>query len=289
MWRSRRQTAITAADLVAIASALALVLGACSARDRDEAVPSGSDQAGTSMPVETTTTAPPTTTTLPPTTTTSTTPPPPTYRPGSAGPEVLALEQRLVELGFRPGPVDGTYTAETASAVMAYQKHEGLGRDGIAGPETMGAVFAPLRGPGPLPWGPVPRLEIDLDRQIMFVLLGDGSVTALNISSGNNQTYHHPAGYTAVAATPVGQFAVERKIDAAEHAPLGTLYRPMYFKGGFAVHGSTSVPGYPASHGCVRTSYADQDWLFPLIPRGTPVVVRSGGPVIDPGTDAPLA
>ncbi|WP_334145172.1 hypothetical protein, partial [Rhabdothermincola sp.] len=62
MWRSRRQTAIAAADLVAIASALALVLGACSARDRDEAVRSGSDQAETSLPVETTTTAPPTTT-----------------------------------------------------------------------------------------------------------------------------------------------------------------------------------------------------------------------------------
>lgn len=202
---------------------------------------------------------------------------------------MLAIERRLAELGYRPGKVDGTYTAETASAVMAYQKHEGLARDGFAGPETMGALFLPPHGAGPSPSGPVPRLEIDLDRQLMFVVLGDGSTTIVNISSGNNRPYRHPAGYTAVAATPVGAFSVLRKIDAAEHAPLGTLYRPLYFVGGFAVHGSTSVPGYPASHGCVRTSYADQDWLFPLIPRGTPVVVRSGGPVIDPGTDAPIS
>jgi lipoprotein-anchoring transpeptidase ErfK/SrfK len=52
-------------------------------------------------------------------------------------------------------------------------------------------------------------------------------------------------------------------VDGLDEAPLGTLYRPLYFVGGWAVHGSPSVPGYPASHGCVRTADADQDFLFP--------------------------
>jgi N-acetylmuramoyl-L-alanine amidase len=30
------------------------------------------------------------------------------------------------------------------------------------------------------------------------------------------------------------------------------MYRPNYFYGGYAVPGMTSVPAYPASHGCVR-------------------------------------
>ncbi|MFP5299042.1 MAG: L,D-transpeptidase family protein, partial [Actinomycetota bacterium] len=33
---------------------------------------------------------------------------------------------------------------------------------------------------------------------------------------------------------------------------LGTLYDPSYFVGGYAFHGSPSVPTYPASHGCIR-------------------------------------
>jgi peptidoglycan hydrolase-like protein with peptidoglycan-binding domain len=271
---------------VGVMASLSIVTAACSTDSGTDATVA--DPAPAAAETTSTTLEPTTTTTAPPTTTT-TVPPPPVHRPGDGGLEILALEQRLAELGYRPGDVDGSYTAATASAVMAYQKHEGLGRDGMAGPQTMGAVFEPPRGGGPTVVGAGPTLEIDLDRQIMFVTLADGSVSIVNVSSGNNETYRHPAGYTAVASTPVGTFAVGRKIDAPEVAPLGTLYRPMYFKGGFAVHGSTSVPGFPASHGCVRTSYTDQDWLFPQIPPGTRVVVTSGGPVLDPGTDLPAA
>jgi hypothetical protein len=31
------------------------------------------------------------------------------------------------------------------------------------------------------------------------------------------------------------------------------MYNPVFFIGGsYAIHGDTSVPNYPASHGCVR-------------------------------------
>jgi hypothetical protein len=35
----------------------------------------------------------------------------------------------------------------------------------------------------------------------------------------------------------------------------------MFFKGGFAMHGSRGVPGYNASHGCVRMFVDDAQWL----------------------------
>ena len=43
------------------------------------------------------------------------------------------------------------------------------------------------------------------------------------------------------------------------------------------MHGMTSVPGYPASHGCVRLSLPAMDFLWDtgLIPVGTPVWVHS--------------
>ena len=74
-----------------------------------------------------------------------------------------------------------------------------------------------------------------------------------------------------------------RRIDGIREAPLGSLYRPLYFHLGWAVHGSTSVPGYPASHGCVRTSYADQDFIFETIDDGALVILygRSPGTAAD--------
>lgn len=265
---------------------LALVGGACASSTESTETPTESVETTVAAP---STSAETTTTTTEPPTTTTTVPPPPMYRVGDEGPEVQLLQQWLTNLGYRPGPADGHYGAATASAVMAYQKHEGLQRDGVAGPQVLGALQQAPTGAGPRHAGGGPAIEIDLDRQIMFVTLGDGSTTILNVSTGNNQTYQHPAGYSAVAVTPTGSFAVSRKLDFEEKAPLGTLYRPMYFRGGYAVHGSRSVPGYPASHGCVRVSYEDQDWLFPQIPSGTAVVIYGGAGQPEANTENPGA
>lgn len=206
--------------------------------------------------------------------TTSTTNPDNMLQLGSSSARVLALQQRLAALGYRPGAVDGFFGAATASAVLAYQKHEGLPRDGIAGPVVQGDVFQAPKGAGPRPGLPTPRIEVDLARQIAFVVLAGQPVVTLNVSTGSNLHYTDPTtGGDALAYTPVGTFSVMRKIDADQKAPLGTLHRPLYFYGGWAVHGAASVPAYPASHGCVRVSNDDADWLFPQIAVGTAVVV----------------
>ena len=62
--------------------------------------------------------------------------------------------------------------------------------------------------------------------------------------------------------TPVGRFAIGRKINGYDTSPLGVLYKPMYFYGGYAIHGNPSVPPYPASHGCVRVPNFVIDRLF---------------------------
>jgi lipoprotein-anchoring transpeptidase ErfK/SrfK len=81
---------------------------------------------------------------------------------------------------------------------------------------------------------------------------------------------------TASTPTPVGDFVVDRQVDGMRHAPLGDLYRPKYFHGGVAVHGSPSIPGHPASHGCARVSNAAMDflWASGAIPIGTSVRVH---------------
>lgn len=229
----------------------------------------------TAAPETTTTTAPPeTTTTLPPETTTTLPPDPAadgTLELNESGDAVLALQQRLVELGYWLGEPDGTYGQLTRQAVMAFQKVEGLSRDGVAGPATQQRLAVAGR--------PAPRgghgIEIDLDRQVLFVVQGGQVTWAVNTSTGNGEAYTSSSGDQAIATTPPGQFTIQRQIDGLRDAPLGTLYRPKYFNGGIAVHGSGSVPARPASHGCARVTNAAMDmlWSSGLAEVGTPVWV----------------
>jgi peptidoglycan hydrolase-like protein with peptidoglycan-binding domain len=229
----------------------------------------------TTTTVPTTTTLPPeTTTTLPPETTTTLPPAPEadgTLELGESGDAVAALQQRLVDLGYWMGEPDGTYGQLTRQAVMAFQKVEGLSRDGVAGPATQAQLAAAGR--------PSPRggngIEIDLERQVIFIVQGGQVQWALNTSTGNGEAYTSSSGGTARAVTPPGDFRVHHEIDGVREAPLGTLYRPKYFNGGIAVHGSGSIPATPASHGCARVTNAAMDmiWSTGAMAIGTPVSV----------------
>jgi peptidoglycan hydrolase-like protein with peptidoglycan-binding domain len=210
---------------------------------------------------------------------------------GSKGQTVAKLQKRLTSLGYRPGATDGLYGASTASAVLAFEKREGLPRDGQAGSQVLSALQHPT-GAGPKSGLPTPRVEVDIARQIAFVVRPHQPVITLNVSTGSGLSYTVPGGGRDVAYTPVGSFKVLRKISGDEVAPLGTLHSPSYFYRGWAIHGASSVPAYPASHGCVRVSNTDADWLFPLIPVGTTVVLYDStgkSPRIGPqlGTAAP--
>ncbi len=55
------------------------------------------------------------------------------------GDDVGQLQDRLVQLGFRPGKVDGILGPETLAAVHAFQAAVGLVPDGTVGPETIRA------------------------------------------------------------------------------------------------------------------------------------------------------
>jgi len=208
-----------------------------------------------------TTTVPATTTSTAPATTTTTVPDPAadgTLELGEGGESVLALQQRLAGLGYWLGEGDGNYGQLTRQAVMAFQKAEGLSRDGVAGPETRGRLTNASR--------PVARggdgLEIDLARQILLVVDGGQVRHVINTSTGNGEAYASSTGGSAIAATPPGQYAVDRQIDGVREAPLGTLYRPKYFNGGIALHGSGSIPAFPASHGCARVTNTAMDMLW---------------------------
>ena len=51
------------------------------------------------------------------------------------------------------------------------------------------------------------------------------------------------------------------------------LYNPVYFTGGFAIHGAKSVPNHPASHGCVRVSMSIAEYFPSLVNDGEVIEV----------------
>ena len=74
----------------------------------------------------------------------------PLLRQGSQGEPVRALQSRLQELGFDPGPIDGDFGPRTLDAVTAFQRARGLEVDGIVGPQTWNALGVTVDGAGPV-------------------------------------------------------------------------------------------------------------------------------------------
>ena len=186
--------------------------------------------------------------------------PEPTTDPTAA---VRELQQRLADLSFLPPEaVDGKAGEQTRFAVMAFQKWQGLGRDGTAGPATMAALAAATR-PTPRTTGVGNRFEVLLDRQLVLYIENGAVVRTLHVSSG-------APGFE----TPTGRFSVFRKETNSWSVPYKVwLPWASYFVGGVAFHESPDVPAQPASHGCVRVPRYDAKWLYDHAPNGTAVTV----------------
>lgn len=189
---------------------------------------------------------------------------------GDVGASVRELQERLISLGYWIGTPDGEYGSLTTQAVMAFQKYEGLPRTGSVDQAVRDRLSVADR-PRPRNLQRGRYVEIDKSRQVMMFVL-DGRVEWIfNTSTGTEDYYYHD-GQRKFAHTPEGTFEFFRQIDGMRDAPLGQMWRPKYFtSAGHAIHGSTSIPSYPASHGCARLSYPAIDfiWASGLAPLGT--------------------
>jgi hypothetical protein len=58
----------------------------------------------------------------------------------------------------------------------------------------------------------------------------------------------------------------------------GNMYNMRAFRNdGYYVHGSTEVPTYPASHGCIRVPVADSDWMYSYVGNYGPTYLQVTG------------
>jgi hypothetical protein len=225
---------------------------------------------------------------------------------GSFGDDVKQVQQRLTDLGFAPGPVDGQFGGGTQQAVWAYKKLiGGLTFQQLAASDNASAVdnelWQQMQDPIVIqprrPMGAGRRhVEIYLPLQVMVVFADDKPTLVTHIASGEldasgqpmywceKTTYDTDADGSplpepvvkqecAYSKTPGGIFRFRRKVEGNRVGPLGGMYNPVYFNYGIAVHGAKSVPKEPASHGCVRINMDIAEYFPELVKVGDAVYV----------------
>ena len=209
-------------------------------------------------------------------------------RDGDKGEDVKRIQQRLKDLHFDPGRIDGIFGGDTRMAVWAFQALVmKMTRDVIVDFVTP-VIWDAMRGdvtitPRRQPGTPN-HVEIYLPEQVMTVFKGTELLLVTHISSGSNEVWCEEVtidpgeegnefgkepiktGLCGESVTPGGIYYFYNRKYGLRESKLGTMWNPVYFNYGIAVHGAMTVPKEPASHGCVRIPIFISEY-FPAMVR----------------------
>ena len=220
-----------------------------------------------------------------------------TVRRGMKGDDVRRIQQRLKDLKFDPGVVDGIYGGDTIMAVWAFQAIVlKMTRDTVVDFVTpvlwdsmRGNVTIAARRESNTP----NHVEVYLPEQVMTVFKGSELQLVTHISSGTGKVWCEEViidpgeegnkgadvikdGICGEAITPGGvYYFYNRKIGLRE-SKLGTMWNPVYFNFGIAIHGAMMVPNEPASHGCIRIPIFISEYFPAMVEYGDRVYVFDG-------------
>ena len=220
---------------------------------------------------------------------------------GSSGTDVKMVQQRLTDLAFAPGPIDGKFGSGTQQAVWAFEKlvlqtprANVTGKVTDAMWQTMqdNLRFDALRPTGVA----TTHVEIYIPQQVLIVFADDKPKLITHIATGlqkpdgtpdhfceyanfNTDNQGAPLATTvtkyvcADTKTPGGIFKVDHMLAGDHVGPLGGMFNPVYFNFGIAMHGSGNVPKEPVSHGCVRMNETIAQFFPTLMHKGDMVYV----------------
>lgn len=146
----------------------------------------------------------------------------------------------------------------TGAAEARAEMTDRFGIDELAPGQFRWADDIPASGPT--------RIIVSLSDQLAFVYRGDQMIGVTTVSSG--KTDHE---------TPTGVFPILAKekmhrSKTYENAPMPFMQRINEY--GVALHGG-NIPGFPASHGCVRLPMKFAERLFTLTTTGSEVVITA--------------
>jgi lipoprotein-anchoring transpeptidase ErfK/SrfK len=141
--------------------------------------------------------------------------------------------------------------------------------------------------------GGKPRIEIDLDQQRAYFYNGD-QIVGVSVVSTGREGYNTPPGeFRITEKDPAhvsslygdyvdqsGQVVMENVESGKDPRPRGTIFRGAAMPYFLRIHGGIGMqagylPGYPASHGCIRLPEKMAVQFFNNAAVGTPVKIRA--------------
>jgi len=115
-------------------------------------------------------------------------------------------------------------------------------------------------------------IHISLKKQTLIAYLANQPIYSFKCSTGKNNT------------TPPGSWLIKEKVRHNRSLPkYGSVPIPFSLRLNvivgnraprIAIHAHSSVPEYPASHGCIRLKYTEAETLFSWASVGTPVIIK---------------
>jgi len=143
----------------------------------------------------------------------------------------------------------------------------------------------------PDPDQPITRVEVRLTEQRVYIYQGDAVAGESPVTTGK-PGHDTPPGHYSVMVKDIDHksnlygvfldsngYIVDGNASAGQKPPPGAVYdsadMPYYLRirdDGVGLHAGY-LPGYPASHGCIRMPHAFAELLFSNISVGTPVDV----------------
>ncbi|MFW6287628.1 MAG: L,D-transpeptidase family protein, partial [bacterium] len=195
------------------------------------------------------------------------------------GDDVKSLQERLNELGYYDGSIDGIYGLLSYSSILDFQKDHGLDTNGVVGNETwnmlgnLSDTRITSRG-GKTPQGEL-SIKINLYNRTL-VLYSDGiPYKKYPVTIGDKET-----------PSPVGDWYIKNKYKRIDAGPLGTRWMGLNVPWGvYGIHG-TNKPweiGVAASKGCIRLHNEYVEELFEWVDLNTNVEIIGPKPDIEIG------
>jgi hypothetical protein len=178
---------------------------------------------------------------------------------GSGKAKIRVAQIALKRLAFVT-PVNGRWDGATSRAAIAFRKTNGMARTGGSISKKGFAMLLNGKGGFKLKYpGSGKHVEADLSRQVL--------VLARN---GKPERIYHTASGAPATPTVVGSFRFYRKSPGTN---AKGMVHSSYFIRGYAIHGYSSVPTGPASHGCLRVPIPNARSIFDWISLGDRIYV----------------
>lgn len=192
---------------------------------------------------------------------------------------VLQAQTIMRKFALPTGAADGYFGPQTAQGLCSFRyiAHMSPTRGNVDS-----AVYASLRSynskysslsaiPAPSLNGHTTYAVVQQHCQVMFYVSNGHYARIMSVTTGM-PGHSTPNGYYLMGGTHKGWTCSNMYPETCSYnragrfayvSHYGNMYNMRSFRsGGYYVHGSTDIRTYPASHGCIRVSVSNSDWMY---------------------------